>query len=746
LKVLGGFWSVKITMAMMINTFLAIYLLGTWNQDHFSKRNITSLKAVPFFGNMAPIAFRRLSLPDFILDIYNRLKGHKYGGIYEFMKPIILLRDPELIKMVTVKDFEYFLDHRSLFTEDIEPLFGRGLAALQGQEWKHMRSTLSPAFTSSKMKYMFVLVSECGVQLGDFLHQCINDKTMKIQDCKIERVGNKIEVEMKDLFTRYTNDVITTTALGIGCDSLKNPQNEFYSLGKKLTSMGGIQQLIFLGYLLSPKLMKMLNVKFMSDKMSNFFRSLILDTMNIRENKGIIRPDMIHLLMQARKGTLQNEENDVANGTSIKPKWEDDDIIAQALLFFFAGFETVSILMCFASHLLAVHSDVQTRLQQEIDQTMQESNGKITYEAVHSMKYLDMVLSETLRIYPPAGLTDRKRVKTYTLPTEPPYTLHPGEGLWIPVYALHHDPEYFPDPDKFDPERFSDENKDKIKPFTYLPFGSGPRNCIGNRFALMETKIALVHILSRFNFQVVSRTPIPIQITKKGQVRNTYGGIYEFMKPVVVLRDPELIKMVTVKDFEHFLDHRTVLTDNMEPLFSKGLINLQGHKWKQMRSTLGPAFTSSKMKNMFVLVSECAVQLGDFLHRKPDGNKLEVEMKDLFTRYTNDVIATSALGIGCDSLKNPRNEFYTLGKNINNYDGIQQLKLMGFLINPNLMKIFNIKLLNAMKIRESKSIIRPDMIHLLMQAKKGTLQCEENDTPKEISNKMIPNHKFTVRE
>jgi cytochrome P450 family 9 len=78
-------------------------------------------------------------------------------------------------------------------------------------------------------------------------------------------------------------------------------------------------------------------------------------------------------------------------------------------------------------------------------------------------------------------MVDRKCTKTYTLSTEPPFTLKPGEGVWVPIYALHHDPDYFPDPEKFDPERFSDENKGNIKQCTYLPFGSGPRSCIGKQ-------------------------------------------------------------------------------------------------------------------------------------------------------------------------------------------------------------------------------------------------------------------------
>ena len=85
-------------------------------------------------------------------------------------------------------------------------------------------------------------------------------------------------------------------------------------------------------------------------------------------------------------------------------------------------------------------------------------------------------------MYPPAVWLDRRCVKDYTLPTEPPFTLKPGDLVWVPVYALHHDPDYFPDPEKFDPERFSDENRGNIKNCTYLPFGSGPRNCIGNAY------------------------------------------------------------------------------------------------------------------------------------------------------------------------------------------------------------------------------------------------------------------------
>jgi len=115
-------------------TLLVTYIFSTWTHDHFSKQNVPSLKPIPLLGNMAPLLFQRLSFPDFLSDIYNRLKGHKYGGTFHFMSPVLLIRDPELIKMVTVKDFEHFLDHQLPVTEEVEPLFGKSLFNLKGEQ------------------------------------------------------------------------------------------------------------------------------------------------------------------------------------------------------------------------------------------------------------------------------------------------------------------------------------------------------------------------------------------------------------------------------------------------------------------------------------------------------------------------------------------------------------------------------------------------------------------------------------
>ena len=154
----------------------------------------------------------------------------------------------------------------------------------------------------------------------------------------------------------------------------------------------------------------MLNLRVFSKDITEFFINAIKNTISVREEKNIYRPDMINLLMEARKGkerqdddqdlvdtgfaTVKESENYI-NRKIIKSELTDLDIAAQAMIFFFAGFETVSNFMSFICHELALHPDIQEKLQSEIDSTKEECGGKLTYEVLMKMKYLDMVISGT---------------------------------------------------------------------------------------------------------------------------------------------------------------------------------------------------------------------------------------------------------------------------------------------------------------------------------------------------------------
>ena len=481
--------SIPTLLSFFVGIIGAVILL--YHQVNFwSRKGIPHLKPLPIIGNYLPLFFGRTSITGFISNIYNNFPEARYFGILGFQTPIAVLRDPELIKETCVKNFEYFLDHQSFIDEEMDPLFGKNVFSLKGDRWKVMRHTLSPSFTAIKMKFMFELIAKCS---RDFVQYFIDHS----DEAK--------SIETKDAFTRYTNDVIATSAFGLNVNSLQDKNNEFYIRGKDATSFKGILRIMkFFGFVSCPKIMRFLGITFFSRKTYQFFTAAIRDAIETREKKKIVRPDMLQLLIEAR-----NEDN---------TELSIEDITAQAFIFFFAGFDPSSSLMCFVAHELAMNPEIQEKLREEVDTFINNEESDVSYETLSQMKYMDMVISETLRKYPPTPAIDRECVKKFTLPkpTEESreYTAEPKTLIWIPTYALHHDPQYFSDPEKFDPERFSEENKRKINPYTYLPFGVGPRKCLGNRFVLMETKILFVHILQNFILEKCEKTKHPIEFEK----------------------------------------------------------------------------------------------------------------------------------------------------------------------------------------------------------------------------------------
>ncbi len=143
-----------------------------------------------------------------------------------------------------------------------------------------------------------------------------------------------------------------------------------------------------------------------------------------------------------------------------------------------AGFTGVSTAFCYLCYELSLNPDIQERLYEEIKDTKNQLNDThVTFEVLQKMKYLDMVVSEVLRKWPPAPQMDRMVTKQYLVEQNDgsKVVLEPNNVIFIPVYAIHRDPKYYPNPEVFDPERFSDDNKKNINPYAYIPFGSGPR-------------------------------------------------------------------------------------------------------------------------------------------------------------------------------------------------------------------------------------------------------------------------------
>ncbi|KAL1509576.1 hypothetical protein ABEB36_004288 [Hypothenemus hampei] len=504
--------------------------------SHFERMGVKQLRPWPIVGDFHVLVFRTKSIGDFIKYAYDSFGKSRYGGTYQFTLPSLILKDPELIKQITIKDFDHFTDHRAFVNPEADPLWSNNLFALTGQKWREMRATLSGSFTSSKMKHMFEVINEAA--------QNFSTHFMKKKE-------NIIELEMKDAFTRFTNDVIATSAFGLKVDSLEEPNNTFYTMGKAITNFSSfLVTLKFLFFMVLPSIFKHFKLTIVSRAPTTYFQNTITETIKVREEKNIVRKDMINLLLEARKGKQTEESNAIETGYATvqedsyfdKVKFKqakylsDDDITSQALIFFIAGFDTVSTALCYGAHEIAMNKDVQDKLREEIRETDKLNNGKLSYDALLKMKYMDMVFSEILRKWPPVFSIDRVCTKPYTIepkyPDEKPVHLKVGDICLLPMFGLHRDPKYFPKPEVFDPERFSDENRDQIIPYSYIPFGSGPRNCIGSRFAILECKALIYNLLLNFEIVPTKKTANSLKFARGSFQNAVEGGFWLGLKRI----------------------------------------------------------------------------------------------------------------------------------------------------------------------------------------------------------------------
>ncbi|KAH8394884.1 hypothetical protein KR222_008620, partial [Zaprionus bogoriensis] len=497
-----------IICALVLVLAALIYKWSVAKYQTFKERGVAHDPPKPLMGNMSMQDFLG-SVPGLKKQIeeHLRYRGAKVYGQYFLRDPVFVIRDPELIKSVGVKDFDHFMNHSGV--EKVETLLSKSLVQLKDRKWKEMRTILTPTFTGSKMRTMYELINACSEVGVHYIEQEMQQEG-----------GHSIELEMKDYFTRFTNDVIASAAFGIKVDSFADKKNEFFTIGQAVTNISSIAIIKGILYSFIPKVMKALGISILDEKRIGYFKHLVFDAMKRRVEQKIVRPDMIQLLMEA-----QRQEGE--------QRFSNDDLLAQCLLFFFAGFETVSSCLCFLTYELCMNQEVQARLYEEVAEVEQQLQGKpLDYDTLMHMKYLDMVVSEALRKWPPAPRTDRlcnADIDLRDAQNELVVSLKKGDILFIPMLAVQHDPENFPEPEEFRPERFSDENKHAIKPFTYMPFGVGPRSCIGrshkncinicivcikafsihfagNRMALMEVKSIVYHLLTKFRLEPAQRT------------------------------------------------------------------------------------------------------------------------------------------------------------------------------------------------------------------------------------------------
>jgi len=262
---------------------------------YWKKKNVPYVEPKFPFGNFADALCLRKSIGSIFEDIYKKLEGQKYGGIYACTKPIFVFRDPDIIKNILVKDFISFQDHGFFNDEEIEPLTGN-LFSIEGNKWRNLRVKLTPTFTSGKMKMMFQTLVDCGQELGSILEKCANNEEV---------------IEVKDILARYSTDIIASCAFGIQCNCLKKPDAEFRQWGRKLFEPTFRNIITGLLNPLFRKVLSVLRLGPIDPKVSKYFRNMVEETVNYRERNNVTRNDFLQLLIQIKNKVNLDDENEI---------------------------------------------------------------------------------------------------------------------------------------------------------------------------------------------------------------------------------------------------------------------------------------------------------------------------------------------------------------------------------------------------------------------------------------------------
>lgn len=347
-------------LAILIGIVLTFYLYITWLQTYWQRKRIPVTTSEFLFGHVKSLVTKQASLGQCSLEYYRNLKkiGAKHGGIYVFLSPVYVPIDPALVKRILQTDFDSFSSHGTYHHP--KDILSMNLFNLEGDNWKKLKEKLSPSFTSSKMKLMFEIVDQKTVGLVKLVKIQTPDKS----------------INMTEILQRFTIDVIGSCALGIECNALQDNESNFRKYASKILEPDGVN--LGLKFLLPWSLLGNLGFKDFGLQVSEYFTNLMSETIKCRDSQSTPRKDLLELLLMQRRQT-----ND---GLS------QNDIIAQCFIFFFAGFETSATTMSFALLELANNEDVQSRLRNEIEEVIEEYEGKFCYEAVSKMSYLDMIV------------------------------------------------------------------------------------------------------------------------------------------------------------------------------------------------------------------------------------------------------------------------------------------------------------------------------------------------------------------
>ncbi|XP_017889238.1 cytochrome P450 6a2-like [Ceratina calcarata] len=493
------------TVFILLAATLTLYLY--LKSTYWKRNNIPTAKGCyPLFGHMLSVIAMQKAPGVLIQEIYNEYKNCSMVGFYKGLVPSLIIREPNLVKSVLQTNFSSFRMNGFQVQKDVDPLFAHHPFFSFGEKWSNGRKRLSYAFTSGKLKILFVTVTGVCKKFQDYL-----DRRLSSND--------KYEVELKYLFSKFTGEVAANASMGIEgrCFGDVDDPLAFDQIGQAIFQPNFFGRLLLNFISLFPSVNRFTKIKIVKEELEQMFRTLVKENLEHRRKESTPRHDFLELMVQ-----LEKEEG---------KQLPVDALTAYAFTFYADGFLTSSVTLSFIGFQLAMHQDVQDRLREEVKTVLEKHGGVLTYEAVKEMTYMDQVISETQRCYSTLSVMTKVCTEECTLEGSDGLKcrVKPGTEIVIPIYGLHEDPRYWSDPETFDPDRFSEERKHEIKKMAFIPFGEGPRMCVGMRMALLQMKSCLATLLKGYKLELSPKTKLPLKLVPLVFITEAEGGLWVYV-------------------------------------------------------------------------------------------------------------------------------------------------------------------------------------------------------------------------
>ncbi|KRT80980.1 cytochrome P450, partial [Oryctes borbonicus] len=395
--------------------------------------------------------------------------------------------------------------------KSLVPWLGQGLLTSTGARWFQHRKLITPTFHFKILEnFMDVFVSK-------------SQALLTILDAK----ANGTPFDIYPDITHCALDIICETAMGVSVNAMSNTHNEY------VTSVYGISQII-VWRILRPYIVDSIfqftaqgrAFKRHLNILHSFTRKVIAERKQCLKGKPNYNPKLTaedEILGKKKKMSfLDLLLESSADGEVLS----DQDIAEEVDTFMFEGHDTTTAGICWTLLLLGNHQKIQQKLYEEISSTLQEKSTPSTLADLNEMKYLENVIKESLRLYPSVPFIVRKLEQEVTIDK---YRIPPGTQAILHIHGVHTSPDYYPEPNKFDPDRFLPENSQGRHPYAYIPFSAGPRNCIGQKFAMFEEKTLLASIVKKYKI-TATETQDTIKLIAELVLRPMNGIILKLEK------------------------------------------------------------------------------------------------------------------------------------------------------------------------------------------------------------------------